>query len=96
MDVLEQEIDVKVQCWRTAEDGLENPGLSVSRCSFISLGRGKTSEFYGVQQRARVLATVVHARPQTRFTSPDLMQTRAMSQIALYCNCFRNEWDFFV
>lgn len=75
-----------------------DPGLSVYHCSFISLCREKRVMFDGVQQRARVLATPVHARPQTCFGAPDLMQTRAMSQIAFYYNYnyFKNKRDFFV
>lgn len=41
MDVLEQEVHLKVQCKRTTEDGLDISGLSVSHCSFISLVREK-------------------------------------------------------
>lgn len=54
--------------------------------SFPSVEKNESVIFYDFQQRARVLATVVHARPETCFTARDLKQTRAMSQIAYYYN----------
>lgn len=63
-----------------------------------SVEKNETVMFSGVQQRARVLATIVHARPHTCFIARDLKQTLAVSQIAYYYNYngFENKRGLFV